>query len=259
MMRVVAPDAAGAAASAAQWIASALRETISARGAATLAVSGGSTPLLMFQRLAAEDLPWQRLTVLQVDERIVPADDPQRNFAQQRAALVGRGPLPPQNLLAMPVGVSRVGSAAELAAAAASYGAHCASIDVLHLGLGDDGHTASLLPGDALLDETTALVGLSAVHEGTRRMTLTLPAINAAGRIVWLVTGAAKRMRLRELLQGGAAGDAAGDTGASRLPALRVRRSGAVVFADAAAVGDEDADYSDLAGDTGACLAPETM
>lgn len=261
MMRVVAPSAAAAAANAAQWIASSLREAIAARDIATLALSGGSTPQLMLQRLAAETLPWQQLTVLQVDERIVPEGDPRRNLQLQRAVLVERGPLPAANLVAMPVA-----GPGSLESAALAYAARCARIDVLHLGLGEDGHTASLLPGDALLDEASALVGISGMHAGTRRMTLTFPAINAARRIVWLVVGEAKRARLQELTQG-----------KGEVPALRVRRSGAVVFADAAAAGDDDvgdndardgdANQPDLAGPEGAgpeaagdsCMAPETL
>lgn len=225
MMLVVAGDASAAAANAAQWIASALREDVAARGSATLALSGGSTPRQMLQVLAGEALPWPQLRVGQVDERIAPADDPRRNISVQREVLVQRGPLPAAQLLAMPV------ESADLTAAASAYAATIGSIDVLHLGLGDDGHTASLVPGDALLTETLHRAGLSGVYQGTRRMSLTFAAINAARRIVWLVTGESKRARLRELLAG------KGDS-----PALQVRRTGVVVFADAAAAGEDALD-----------------
>ena len=220
-MHVIAADAAAAAANAAQWIASALREDIAARGGATLAISGGNTPRLMLQALARETLPWPLLRVIQVDERIAPRGDARRNLHGQLAALVEQGPLAMANLLAMAV------ESTDLAAACAAYSEQCGSIDVIHLGLGDDGHTASLVPGDPLLAESSRLVGISGVYQDTRRMTLTIPALNAARRIVWLVTGAAKRARLRELLAGQGA-----------TPALQVRRSGAVVFSDAAAALD---------------------
>jgi 6-phosphogluconolactonase len=219
MMRVVAGDAERAAAGAAQWIASALREDIAARGHATLAISGGSTPTAMLEALARESLPWTRLRVAQVDERIVAADDPRRNLVSQRSALVARGPLPPANLLALPVenpGHETMNG----------YGKLLAELDIAQLGLGADGHTASLIPGDPALNSCDP-VALSGPYLGTRRMTLSFAAINAARRIVWLVTGDSKRAALQQLFAG------QGD-----IPALQVRRTGVVVFADVAAAGD---------------------
>lgn len=221
MLQAIANDPARSAIEAARWIASALREAIAARGSATLAISGGSTPRRMLQALAHEALPWPQLRVIQVDERIAPADDPRRNLLMQRAALIVPGALPPAQLFGMPV------ESPDLAAAAASYAPLCESIDVLHLGLGDDGHTASMVPGDPLLKELTQWVGISQPYQGTRRMTLTFAAINRARRIVWLVSGTAKREPLAQLLAG------KGD-----IPALQVRRGAAVVFADSAALGD---------------------
>lgn len=219
MMTVVAADAGRAATQAAHWIASALREDIAARGAATLAISGGSTPEVMLRALARESLDWSRLKVAQVDERLVPPDDPRRNLRLQTAALVLDGPLPAANLLALPVDSS---SAADMAGYARLLG----KLDIVQLGLGADGHTASLVRNDPVLQSAES-IAVSGVYQGTRRMTLTLPAINAALRIVWLVTGGAKRPALQELLSG------QGDS-----PALQVRRTGVVVFADAAAAGD---------------------
>lgn len=223
MKCVVAADAAGAGAAAAHWIASVLREAVATRGTASLAISGGGTPVPMFEALARIHLPWARLRVVQVDERIVPAGDLRRNSRLQRATLVERGPLAAQQFLAMPV------EAGDLPAAAAAYAKLVGRIDVVHLGLGEDGHTASLLPGDPLLAEEERRVAISGAYQGTQRMTLTLPAINSAHCIVWLITGASKCGPLRELLA--QQGDA---------PALQVRREAAVVFADAAAAGDDD-------------------
>ncbi len=218
MMQVVAMDAAHAAANTAQWIASALRADIAERGLATLAISGGSTPEAMLKALARESLPWTQLRIAQVDERIVPAGDARRNLAMLRATLVDSGPLPSANMLAMPVDSPD-------STAMDAYALLLGKLDIVQLGLGADGHTASLLPGDAVL-QAQQPVALSAVYQGTRRMTLTFPAINAARRIVWLVTGTSKRAALRRLLA---------DKGG--IPALQVRRTAVVVFADAAAAG----------------------
>ncbi len=219
MIRIVANEAARAAADAAQWIASALREDIAARGVATLAISGGSTPQVMLQALARQSLPWTKLRVAQVDERIVPPADARRNFLMQHAALVTHGPLPAANLLGMPAD-----NLEHLAMQ--TYSQLLGRLDIVQLGLGADGHTASLVPNDPALRETQ-LITVTDMYQGTRRMTLTFPAINAARRIVWLVTGESKRAALQKLLAG---------EGTS--PALQVRRTGVVVFADAAAAGD---------------------
>jgi 6-phosphogluconolactonase len=221
MKCVVAKDAAQAAANAAQWISSALREDIAAHGSATLAISGGSTSKAMLAALARESLPWAQLRVTQVDERIVALEDSRRHWVLQRAELVNRGPLPAANLLAMPV--DRVDATTML-----GYSQLLGRLDVVQLGLGADGHTASLLPGDAALSARQP-VAVSGEYQGTTRMTLTFPVINAARRIVWLVTGASKREALRNLLAGKGA-----------MPALQVRRTGVMVFTDAAAVGDAE-------------------
>ena len=163
-------------------------------------------------------LPWESIRVAQVDERIVAADDERRNARALHSALVERGPLSAPHFLAMPV------QAVDLAVAAAEYALQLPAIDIVQLGLGEDGHTASLVPGDPLLAETAARVGISIDYQGTRRMTLTFAAINSARRIAWLVTGESKRARLAELL-----------AGAGSSPAGQVRRDGAVVFADEAA------------------------
>ena len=218
MKLIVAADAGAAASRAAQWIALGLQHDVAARGTALLALSGGRTPLLMLRELARAALPWESIRVAQVDERIVAADDDRRNARALHSALVERGPLSAPHFLAMPV------QAVDLAVAAAEYALQLPAIDIVQLGLGEDGHTASLVPGDPLLAETAARVGISIDYQGTRRMTLTFAAINSARRIAWLVTGESKRARLAELL-----------AGAGSSPAGQVRRDGAVVFADEAA------------------------
>lgn len=221
MMRVVSADAAQAAANAAQWIATALREDIAARGNATLAISGGSTPAAMLAALARESLAWAKLRVGQVDERIVAATDTRRNLTMLREMLVDNGPLPAANVLAMPVDNPTT-------EAMNQYVHLLGDLSVVQLGLGADGHTASLVSGDAALGVREP-IAVSGEYRGARRMTLTFPSINAARRIVWLITSASKRQALQQLLA---------DEGEG--PALQVRRSGVVVFADVAAAGEDE-------------------
>jgi 6-phosphogluconolactonase/glucosamine-6-phosphate isomerase/deaminase len=137
----------------------------------------------------AEDLPWGRVTVFQVDERVAPPDTPERNLTALLDAL------PTERVRPMPV------DDPELELAAARYAAELpASLDVVHLGLGADGHTASLVPGDPVLEADDRLVAVTGVYEGRRRMTLTYPALDAARGVVWLVIGSGKREALTRLL-----------------------------------------------------------
>jgi 6-phosphogluconolactonase len=216
------PDADAAAQRAAAWIARQAREAVAARGRFALAVSGGRTPWLMLRALAAEDVPWREVQVFQVDERVAPAGDPDRNLTRLRESLLGHVPLPSGNLHAMPV------EEPDLAAACAAYARGLADatgvpavLDVVHLGLGSDGHTASLVPGDPVLEERGADVALSGPYAGRRRMTLTYPVLDRARHVLWLVTGADKAPMLPRLL----AGDRA-------IPAGRVRADHALALAD---------------------------
>ena len=227
-------DATVAAAVAADEVASVCRRAVTERGVAVIAVSGGETPWRMLERLRSLDLPWQRTYVAQVDERVAPHGDPRRNLARLEQSLVTDGPLPRAHLLVMPV------EADDLEVAAADYQRRLEALagrplvlDLVQLGLGTDGHTASLVPGDPVLDVVDRDVALSGVYQGLPRMTLTLPALDRARRRLWLVTGAAKAARVAELLAGEAASDA---------PALRVTRAEAALIADEAALALATAD-----------------
>ena len=221
MRFVVSATPEKAARAAARHIARRLRVAIEERGAATLALSGGSSVPVLLAELARQPLDWSKLHVFQVDERVAPTGSAARNLTAAEAALVGPGRLARERLHAMPVeNEDASGYAAELVARSGSPPV----LDVVQLGLGADGHTASLFPGDPAL-ATDALVACTAEHAGHRRMTLTLPVINAARRIVWLAHGAEKAAALTRLATRG-----------WQAPAGRVVRRHAVVYTDQAAL-----------------------
>jgi len=163
--------------------------------------------------------------VFQVDERLAPAADPDRNLAHLHASLLDRAPLRPDHVHAMPVEAADLGRAAEqYARTLRDVAGDPAVLDLVHLGLGPDGHTASLVPGDPALDIVDADVATSGPYQGRRRMTLTFPLINRSRRILWLVTGSEKAATLVRLRDGDRS-----------IPASRVRRDRALVLADRAA------------------------
>jgi 6-phosphogluconolactonase len=215
----VVADAEAAARRAAELIVEAGRAAASDKDPFSLALSGGRTPWRMLALLADEDMPWEATEVFQVDERIAPAGSEDRNLTHLVLGL----PLQLQAAL-RPMAVGED----DLEAAAARYAAHLPErLDLVHLGLGPDGHTASLVPGDPVLEVSDRQVALTAGdYQGHRRMTLTYPALAAARRILWLVTGEDKREALARLLDG--------DT---TIPAGRVQAADAVLVADRAAAG----------------------
>jgi 6-phosphogluconolactonase len=190
---------------------------IDERGRFTLAVSGGHTPWAMFAELPGT-LAWERVTIFQVDERVAPDGDPDRNLTHLLESLpAGAG----ADVRAMPV------RADDLDAAAAEYAASLPdAFDLVHLGLGPDGHTASLVPGDPVLDVADRDVAVTGLYQGRRRMTLTYPVLQRARRILWLVTGEDKVDALGRLLDGD-----------HSIPGGRVSREQALVVADVTAAG----------------------
>jgi 6-phosphogluconolactonase len=214
----ILPDAAAAAERGAELIAEHAAAAVSARGRFTLAVSGGHSPWAMFESLQGR-LPWERVTIFQVDERIAPDGDPDRNLTQLVRCLPAGGAA---DIRAMPVW------AHDLDAASAIYAKDLPDrLDLVHLGLGPDGHTASLVPGDPVLEVRDRAVALTGEYQGRRRMTLTYPVLNGARFVLWLVTGADKVDALRRL----EAGDAS-------IPAGRVSSESALALADRAAAGE---------------------
>src|SRR5262249_1596196 len=183
-------------------IADAARGAVSSRGRFIMAVSGGIAPWSRRRALAADEVPWPQVHVVQVDERVAPAADPDRNLAHLRASLLDRAPLPPDHIHAMPVEAGDLDRAAEQYARTLREVAGSPPVlDLVHLGLGPDAHTASLVPGDRVLDITDRDVAATGVYNGRRRMTLTFPIITRSRLVLWLVTGgekAAALVRLRE-------------------------------------------------------------
>jgi 6-phosphogluconolactonase len=222
----VLADADAVAREAAAIIAAEARAAVAARGRFIVAVSGGHTPWQMLRAMAGEDVPWKGVHVAQVDERVAPAGDPDRNLTHLRQSLLAHAPLRPEQVYAMPV------ESPDLEAAAAQYALTLQEIagsppvlDLAHLGLGPDGHTASLVPGDPVLDVTDADVAVTGgAYQGRRRMTLTYPMLNRSRRILWLVTGSEKVDMLARLR--------AGDRS---IPAGRVAQDRAVALVDRAA------------------------
>jgi 6-phosphogluconolactonase len=225
-------DADLVAQEAAAFIAAEARSAVADRGSFVMAVSGGHTPWIMLRDLAQEDVPWNGVHVVQVDERVAPAGDADRNLTHLRESLLEQVALRPERIYAMPV------ESSDLQAASALYAQTLRSIagsppvlDLVHLGLGPDGHTASLVPGDPVLEIKDADVAVTGLYQGRRRMTLTYPIINRSRRVLWLVTGSEKVGMLARLR--------AGDVS---IPAGRVRADYAVVLADRAAAGQADKD-----------------
>jgi len=221
----ILPDADAVAQKAAELIATEARAAVKARGRFIVAVSGGHTPWLMLRALANEDVPWQSVNVIQVDERVAPAGDPDRNLTHLRESLLEHAPLRPEQIHAMPVEASDLETAAKRYALTLREIAGTPPVlDLAHLGLGPDGHTASLVPGDPVLDITDADVALTGVYQQKRRMTLTYPMLNRSRRILWLVTGSDKVAALQRLRDGDRS-----------IPAGRIRQDQALVLADSAA------------------------
>jgi 6-phosphogluconolactonase len=223
----VLADVESVASEAAGVIAQEACLAVAERGRFVMALSGGHTPWLMLRALAVEQVPWDRVHVVQVDERVAPAGHPDRNFTHLRESLLEYAPLRPRHIHAMPV------EAFDLDAATGRYvlALHRVAgsppvLDLVHLGLGPDGHTASLVPGDPVLDVVDRDVALTGIYQGRRRMTLTYPILNRARLLLWVVTGPEKVDILTRLREGD-----------QSIPAGRVRADNALVLADAAAMG----------------------
>jgi 6-phosphogluconolactonase len=228
-MRVeVLTDVDSVARRAAELIASEARAAVKARGRFTVAISGGRTPWVMLRALSSLDVPWGRVDVLQVDERIATAGHADRNLTHLSESLLVQGRHVPARIHPMPVESADLddlkGAVARYEQTLVDVAGSPPVLDLVHLGMGPDGHTASLIPGDPVLDVTDADVALTGLYQGRRRMTLTYRAINRARRVLWLITGEDKAAMLVRLRRGDPA-----------IPAGRVRQDHAIALADRAA------------------------
>jgi 6-phosphogluconolactonase len=221
----VLANADAVAKAGAGFVAEAARSAVATRGRCSLAFSGGRTPWLMLRALVDQEVPWQQVELFQVDERVAASDSTDRNLKHLREGLLARVPLPADSLHPMPVEES------DLAVAAASYARTLEAVagappvlDLVHLGLGPDGHSASLLPDDPVLEVTDAWVGVTEAYQQHRRMTLTYPVLDRARAILFIVTGEDKADALLRLSRRDAS-----------IPAGRVENANVLVIADRSA------------------------
>ena len=224
----VLSDADSVAHRGAAVIAATARDATQQRGQFVMAVSGGHTPWAMLRALAGEQVSWDKLEVFQVDERIAPDGDPARNLSHLCETLLSHAPLHPKQIRAMPVSSANIDEAArDYARILEALAGRSPVLDLAHLGMGPDGHTASLVPDDAVLDvDVMDRVALTRTCQGRRRMTLTYPVLNRSRRILWVITGTEKAAMLERLR--------AGD---KSIPSGRISRDQALILADRAAAG----------------------
>ena len=211
------------AARGADVLASAISASVQHRGRCVLALSGGTTPAPVFHELGGRNLAWEKVVITQVDERLVSVDSTERNLSGQRRAFAGV----PVSWLPLPADSPSGSDIDEALADLAAVAGIPPVLDVVHLGLGSDGHTASLVPGDPVLGESKQDLALTSEYHGSRRITFTRPALDRARLIVWLVKGADKAEALRALVDND-----------SSIPAglLSPRRSIVIADEDAAAL-----------------------
>lgn len=217
----VLPDAGAAAHRAADVVAGRLLSAVAAKGRFRVALSGGSTPIPMFEALASKSLPWRQVEIYQVDDRVAPLGSPQRNLTAILDIFGDVG----ATIMAMPVDSDDQEAAAERYEQALPH-----VFDLVHLGLGRDGSTASLFPGDAALEVSDRDVALCGPRMGTVGMTLTYRGLSKAAEILWLVTGTDKAAPLASLC-----------TAEPGVPAARVASIRTRVVVDAAAARDLEA------------------
>ncbi len=211
---------------AADYLEQLIRETLTHKPFFSMAISGGRTPWEMLKILSKAALPWQRVNVFQVDERVAPDGHPDRNLTQLFQAIEGSPMVTRLPIFPMPV------TAADLEEACQSYAkvldevTEGKGLDLIHLGLGSDGHTASLVPGDGVLEVNDRDVACTEqLYQGRIRMTLTYPLLNSAKRILWIVTGSEKQEMVQRLLRQD-----------SSIPAGSIRQENALLLVDQAAM-----------------------
>jgi len=221
----VSLTAEDAAVSAARDLTKCIAQAVQTRGTCALALSGGHSATLLLAALARAEIDWSAVHIFQVDERVAAKGSSARNATDLQTELLGRTGIPAANIHLMPV------DAPELTYAARQYTEVLEAVtgnppvlDIVHLGLGADGHTASLVPGDRVLEDRSNDVAMTGEYQGYRRLTLTYPCLQRARQIIWFVTGAEKAMALGKL--------AANNTS---IPAGRICHAHSRAYVDSAA------------------------
>ncbi len=184
---------------AADLFADAIHEVLSRQERCTVALSGGTTPAPVLAELATRKLAWDRVILTQVDERIAPIDSGNRNIVGLREAFSEL----PVTWIPMPVEQDDLVAAGnEFVEQLSDVAGSPPILDVVHLGLGGDGHTASLVPDDPILSVLDRDIGITSSYQGTRRLTMTRPMLERALLVLWLVAGPAKADAVKKLLRG---------------------------------------------------------
>jgi len=228
MKTEIFPSADQVAEGAAAYIEQLIRETLVRKKSFSMAISGGRTPWEMLKILSKAPLPWTRVNLFQVDERVAPDGHADRNLTQLFQVIEGSPLVNRLRIFPMPVMVEDLDAASQDYAKLIHEITEGEGLDLIHLGMGSDGHTASLVPGDGVLDLTDREVGCTEqLYQGRIRMTLTYPLLNSAKRILWIVTGAEKQEMVQRLLKQDPS-----------IPAGAVNQANALLMADQAAFGN---------------------
>ena len=226
MKTEIFPQAEQVAARAAAYLEQEIRDALTYQKSFSLAISGGRTPWEMLKILSKVDLPWQRINLFQVDERVAPDGHPDRNLTQLFQAIAGTAMVTQLRIFPMPVTAEDLDASAQEYTDVLNEVTEGKGLDILHLGLGSDGHTASLVPGDGVLEIKNRLVACTQnSYQGRIRMTLTYPLLNAAKQILWIVTGSEKKEMVQRMLQQDPS-----------IPAGRIQQENALLLVDQAAM-----------------------
>jgi len=219
------PSANQVAEGAASYLEQLIRETLTQKKTFSMAISGGRTPWEMLKILSKAPLPWTRINLFQVDERIAPDGHADRNLTQLFQAIEGSPMVTRLHIFPMPVTAEDLETGSKDYAELIHEITEGDGLDLIHLGMGSDGHTASLVPGDGVLNQRDRNVACTqGLYQGRIRMTLTYPILNSAKRILWIVTGSEKQEMVQRLLNQD-----------SSIPAGIVNQANALLMVDQAA------------------------
>lgn len=221
------PSAEQVAEGAAAYLEQLIRKTLAEKKTFSMAISGGRTPWEMLKILSKAPLPWTRINLFQVDERVAPDGHVDRNLTQLFQAIEGSPMVTRLQIFPMPVTAEDLEAGSQYYAELIHDITEGEGLDLIHLGLGSDGHTASLVPRDGVLVNERKVACTEEIYQGRIRMTLTYPLLNSAKRILWIVTGAEKQEMVHRLIKQ--------DTS---IPAGAVNQANALLMVDQAAFGN---------------------